>query len=112
AIAICQLLIAMLPGMHWSVRGLLVFTAAFTDERAFVAAPLLLFADTAPRPENIWKRLTQPPSLAVIGGLVAYYITRLLLGKYAGLSTPTQGADLQTFVSNARYWHSGVWFAL
>jgi hypothetical protein len=112
AIALCQLLLAMQPRLHWSVRGLLVFTAAFTDERAFVAAPLLLFADTSESPRNGWRRFTQPSSAAVIVGMACYYICRLLLGKYAGLSTPTEGADLSTLVSNARYWHSGMWFAL
>lgn len=112
AIALCQLLIAMLPGMHWFARGLLVFTAAFTDERAFVAAPLLLFADTASRPKNIWNRMMQPSSLTVIGGMAGYCLVRLLLAKYAGLGSPMGGAGLQTLALNARYWHAGVWFAL
>jgi hypothetical protein len=112
AIALFQLLLAMLPRLHWSVRGLLVFTAAFTDERAFVAAPLLLFVDGAGPLRNGWNRFTQPSSVAVIAGMACYYICRLLLGKYAGLSTPTDGADLSTFVSNARYWHSAAWLAL
>jgi hypothetical protein len=112
AIALFQLLLAMLPCLHWSVRGLLVFTATFTDERAFVAAPLLLFAETGVPPKNVWSRFTQPSSLAVIGGMGVYYLCRLLLGKYAGLRTPTEGADLSTLVWNARYWHSGAWFAL
>jgi hypothetical protein len=112
AIAICQLLIAMLPGVHWSARGLMVFTAAFTDERAFVAAPLLLFADTTGRPMNGWRHMTRPSSLAVIGGMAGYCLVRLLLEKYAGLGSPMGGVGLQTLALNARYWHSGVWFAL
>lgn len=112
AIALCQLLIAMLPGVHWSVRGLLVFTAAFTDERAFVAAPLLLFADTIDRPGNVWSRITQPSSLAVIGGMFGYCLGRLLLMNYAGLGSPMEGVGLQTVALNARYWHAGVWLAL
>jgi len=112
AIALFQLLLAMLPGVHWSARGLLVFTAAFTDERAFVAAPLLLFANRADQPRNVWGRMTQPSSLAVIGGMVAYYIGRLLLAKYAGLVSVMDGVGLRTVALNARYWHEGVWFAL
>ncbi len=112
AIALCQLLLAMQPRLHWSMRGLLVFTAAFTDERAFVAAPLLLFADTTEPPRNGWRRFTQSSSAAVIGGMACYCAVRVLLAKFAGLGSPMGGAGLQTLVTNARYWHSTVWFAL
>jgi len=112
AIALCQLLAAMLPGLHWFARGLLVFTAAFTDERAFVAAPLLLFANTSSQPGNLWRRMTQPSSLAVIGGMAGYCLGRLLLAKYAGLNSPMEGTGLRIFALNAHYWHGGVWFAL
>jgi hypothetical protein len=111
AIALCQLLGAMLPRMHWSLRGLLVFTAAFTDERAFVAAPLLLFTDITDTREKFLNRLKRPSCFAVFGGMAAYCGVRVLL-EFLGLSSPMGGVGIQTIALNARYWHSTAWFAL
>jgi hypothetical protein len=115
AIAICQLLGAMLPGLHWSVRGVLVFSAAFTDERAFLASGLLLahfICSPGQDSMSAIKRVTRPAFLAVAGGMAGYCIGRVLLARYAGLSTPMADVGLEVFEKNARYWHSGAWFAL
>jgi hypothetical protein len=114
AIAIFQLALAMLPGTPWLLRSLLVFTAAFTDERAFVAAPLLIvqglcFSAGGP---GLRARLFNPRCLAVMGGMAAYCVGRAALGWYAGLRTPLDEIGLARIAANAPFWHAGVWFAL
>jgi hypothetical protein len=114
AIAICQLAWASLPGMAWWGRGLLVFTASFTDERAFVASALLLvgsllFSGNEP---NFSIRLRNPNFLAIGGGMLAYGLVRLALMKFAGLSSPTGGAGPGCLIANLSFLHPAVWFSL
>jgi hypothetical protein len=114
-IAICQLALAALPNLAWWARGVLVFTASFTDERAFVASSLLLVAFFFIYGSfNTWKaRLRNPHFLAVLGGMVAYGIVRLVLMKVAGLSSPTGGNGPGTMVNETLYYlHTVVWFSL
>ena len=114
AIAICQLALASLPGMTWWGRGILVFTASFTDERAFVASGLLLAGNFFfSRDESkLFTRFRNPNFLAIAGGMLAYGLGRLALMKYAGLSSPTGGTGPGFFVSNFDFLHPSVWFSL
>jgi hypothetical protein len=114
AIAISQLALAMLPEIHWLLRGCLVFTAAFTDERALLASPILLVQSlcSAQPGTPLLKRCFSPQFLAVIGGAIAYCIGRFLLVKYAGLTSPTAGTGIANLLANLPYYHAGTWLAL
>jgi hypothetical protein len=114
AIALSQLALACLPKMPWWGRGLLVFTAAFTDERALVAGLLVLvgaffFSGGAP---TLLARLRNPDWLAVAGGMAAYLAVRLVLMKYAGLSSPTGGTGPGRLLINFDFLHPGIWYSL
>jgi len=115
AIAISQLALAALPGVPWWGRGILVFTASFTDERAWAASSLLLvgnFCFSGPG-RSLFDRLRNPNFLAVAGGMLFYILGRLLLMKYAGLSSPTTGNGPGKLVNvNFHYLHAAIWFAL
>jgi hypothetical protein len=114
AIAICQLTLASLPGMSWWGRGILIFTASFTDERAFVASIFLMagsFFFSGNR-QNIFTRFRNPNFLAIVAGMLCYGIVRLTLVKYAGLSQVTGGIGPGTLLSNFRFLHAAIWFSL
>jgi hypothetical protein len=100
--------------MPWWGRGILVFTASFTDERALVASSLLLFDNffLSGNQQNIFTRIRNPNFLAVAGGGLAYGLVRLALVKYAGLSQVTGGIGPGTLVSNFSYLHAPIWFSL
>ncbi len=114
AIAICQLLLAMLPGVPNVLRTILVFTAAFTDERAFIAAPLLLVQNILPHPDapDVRPRLLNRGTSAILIGMAGYALGRILLARYAGLSSPTGRVGLAVLVDNFPFWHAGIWLAL
>jgi len=113
-IALCQLALAMLPGIHWSLKGFLVFSAAFTDERAWLASPILLAqALCSPGPiRTLRQRLLAPDFLSVAAGMVAYVFGRLALEAFAGLTSPHAGTGLDYIPQNVRFWHAGLWLAL
>lgn len=116
AIAISQMALAMLPRMVWWLRGILVFTAAFTDERAFVASGLLLAAYLflpVPGVVGLIARLRQSGFAAVAAAMGLYGVARLCLMKFAGLSSPTGGNGPGMLVNqNFNYLHAAIWFAL
>jgi hypothetical protein len=114
AIAICQLALACLPRMPWWGRGILVFTASFTDERAWVASSLLLVGSffLSGNQQNIFTRIRNPNFLAVAGGMLSYGLVRLALVKYAGLSQVTGGNGPGNWVVNCSYLHAAIWFSL
>ena len=114
AIAIAQLALVGLPGLAWWCRGMLVFTASFTDERAFVASTLLLVGSFffSGNQQSFSARIHNPSFLAIAGGMLAYGLARLALMKFVGLSSPTQGAGPGALVSNLTLLHPGVWFSL
>jgi hypothetical protein len=114
AIALAQLTLAMLPGLHWFFRAVLVFSAAFTDERAFIAAPILLVQSLYSTDPNapLRPRFFRADSLAVVGGMAAYCVGRALLVKFAGLSSPMAGTGFGNLLANLPYYHAGIWLAL
>lgn len=114
AIAIVQLAAACLPSLAWWARGLLVFTASFTDERAFVASGILLiwFFVFGGSRQGILAKLRNPDFLAAGAGMIAYGLGRLALMKFAGISSPTQGCGPGELFKNLSFLHPAVWFAL
>jgi hypothetical protein len=114
AIAIFQLAIAMLPGLHWSLKGFLVFTASFTDERAFLVSPFLLvqILCSTPAPGSVRARRLKPEALAVLGGMACYCVGRFALEKFAGLTSSQEGLTFEYFLFNFDFWHPGIWLAL
>jgi hypothetical protein len=115
SIAICQLALAMLPGMPSLARGFLVFTASFTDERAWFASFLLLaqpLCMPADNSRSLRERVLSGSFLSVCGGMAAYVIGRLALIRFAGL-TPTRGGNgFGMLLHNAPFWHAGILLAL
>ena len=114
AIAIAQLTLACLPGMQWWLRALLVFTAAFTDERAWAASGLLLAGGLifAGGSGDFFSRLRRPGLLAIGAGMAAYAVGRLALMKLAGLSSPTGGNGPGMLIHNFNFLHPAVWYSL
>jgi hypothetical protein len=114
AIAICQLALAMLPGLHWSLKGLLVFTASFTDERAFLVSPFLLVQTLCSRSDGKTPRecLLSSESFAVLGGMACYCAGRLALEQFAGLTSSHEGFGFYRLMYNFDFWHAGTWLAL
>ena len=114
AIAICQVALAALPSVPCWLRGLLVFTASFTDERAFVVSSLFLVACFF-QPAlgfGIVKRLRQPDFLCISAAMVAYWAGRLSLMKFAGLASPTGGVGISYLLYNmTNFLHPAVWYA-
>jgi hypothetical protein len=113
SIALAQLTLAMLPGLSPVVLGGLVFTASFTDERAFIAAGLLLvreFCLAAEGPKTSW--FWNGRALAVALGMVGYWVVRLLLAFAFGLGSTGKGIGVEVFVFNVQFWHLGAWSAL
>lgn len=113
-IALGQLALAMLPGTPWFAKGLLVFTASFTDERAFPASLFLVAQSLCMPPlgQSLLERLRRADFLAVIAGMVAYCAARLALETFAGLTSPHQGIGISLVLGNAKFWHAGIWLAL
>src|SRR5579883_47736 len=113
-IALSQLAFAMLPGVPWFAKGLLVFTASFTDERAFPASLFLLAQPLSSSPplQPFLHRLRRPDFLAVLGGMLAYFAGRLALERFAGLTSPHAGIGTANLLWNVRFWHAGTWLAL
>lgn len=113
-IALAQIALAMLPGMHWLLRGLLVFTSGFTDERALLASLFLLVQALCQPPLNqkLFPRLIRPDFLAVIAGLAAYCGARLALEKFVGLTSPHEGIGTANLLWNIRFLGAGIWLAL
>jgi hypothetical protein len=115
AIALCQLALAALPRMPWWGRGLLVFSASFTDERAFVASGLLLAGQLFFAGQNqTWlSRLLNRKVLVIVAAQLSYCIARLALMKFAGLSSPTGGNGPGMLVNeNFKFLHPAIWFSL
>lgn len=111
AIALAQLVLAMLPGLNLWSKTLLVFTASFTDERAFVASAFLLLPSLcikAPAQNRFFK----PEFIAVLGGMAAYCVARIAVMKCTGLSTPHTGINFYLFILQIKFLHVGTWFAL
>ena len=113
-IALSQIALAMLPGTPWFFKGLLVFTAGFTDERAIPASLFLLVQalSSPPQVQTIRQRIMRLDFLGVLAGIAAYFVARLALQKFAGLTSPHEGIGLDQFVLNAPFWHAGAWLAL
>ena len=112
-IALSQIALAMLPGVAWPWKGLLVFTASFTDERALPASLFLLVQTLCASPGQKWReRIFCPDFLAVIAGMVAYCAGRLALEQFAGLTSPHAGIGHGFLLTNAPFWHAGIWLAL
>jgi hypothetical protein len=113
SIALAQVTLAMLPGIHPAALGFLVFSASFTDERAFAACGLLLArefcvsANIAKLSQVLNKRV-----LAIVFGMASYWLVRLLLIYGYGLNSTRKGIGPGTFVSHIQFWHPGTWFAL
>jgi hypothetical protein len=103
---------AMLPRCPWPIRTLLVFAACFTDERGLVASSLLL-AQSACLPRREEER---PPFtadfLSVLGGILLFLITRVLLQHYLRLSFGLEGVGSGRLIEVSRYWHQASWCAL
>jgi hypothetical protein len=114
AIARAQLMLAMLPGISPLLRGALVFTAAFTDERALIASGLLLVQGVCPpdSPENLRKRFASPSFLSVLAAMVCYAAARIILMRWAELSSPTSSNGPGMFVRHMDFLHPVVWFSL
>lgn len=113
SIALAQVILAMLPGLNPAALGLLVFSASFTDERAFAACGLLLARELCVSAN--FAKLSQvltPRAVAIVFGLITYWLVRMLLIYGYGLNSTRKGIGPGTFVSHIQFWHPGTWFAL
>jgi hypothetical protein len=113
AIAVLQLALAMLPATPALLRGFLVFTAAFTDERALVAAGLLLTYECTTEPAAAAGRRGFPAgATAILAGMLVYCLARTALSHWTSLTSPRVGTGPIAFLAHIRFWHPAVWFSL
>jgi hypothetical protein len=112
-IALAQIVLAMLPGVGSLWKGILVFTGAFTDERALLAALFLLVQTICSSPEKkIRDSIFRADFLAVVAGMAAYGVGRLALENFAGLTSRHEGVGQSFLLTNFPFWHAGTWLAL
>jgi hypothetical protein len=114
AIALALVALAFLSGVPWYLRGAIVFAAAFTDERGFLASLFLLPFCATLSDDRIegWRRIINRNTLAVAGAGLLYIIARLLLQYVVGMKSTFKGVGPGSFASHVPHWHAGVWFAL
>ena len=102
AVAICLLLAAMrVPA---APAALAIFAAAWTDERALLATPLILVYAALRRERG--------RAVALALGAAAYGGTRLAFAAAYGLPTPWNGIGLAVFVRQFNMLPLGVWSGL
>lgn len=92
-----------------------IFLACFTDERALIAAPLvLLFHLTSTYDANgtTRSRTSMARSIACAVAVVAYLVTRWMLADAFGLRTGTGNIGIQTFFKEMDQVAWGLWSGL
>ena len=102
AVALCLLLLSM--AAEWpALAGICAFLAAWTDERALIALPLvLLFGATNAR--------ARVAAIAIAGA--GYAVTRAALAFLYGWTTNTAGAGFGVFRHQASMIPLGIWTGL
>jgi hypothetical protein len=103
AVALWLLLLAM-AARRPVVAAAALFAAAWTDERALVAVPLLCLVAMA--------RSEMPRCLAVLAGSAAYLGSRIWLIHVWALRTTIGGAGIAVFLRNLHIAPLGVWAGL
>jgi hypothetical protein len=102
AVAICLMLTAMRVPPPFAALALLA--AAWTDERALLAAPLLLVCAAL--------RRDRPRVIALSLAAVAYAVTRLWFAAAYGLRTPADGIGPAILLKNFNMLPLGIWTGL
>jgi hypothetical protein len=103
AVALWLLVLAM-AARRPAIAAAALFAAAWTDERALVAAPILLLFAVA--------RSERPRSIAVLAGAAAYLGSRVWLAHAWGLRTTLAGTGIASFLQNVHIAPLGVWSGL
>ena len=88
-----------------------VFLAAWTDERGLIATSLvmLFWVHSA---QSALRKAVNPTTVAVFLAWAAYFVTRYLVARTFGLSTPTQGVGIRLLIDQTNNLPVGVWSAL
>ena len=103
AVAILLLLFAM-AARRPAVAGAALFAAAWTDERALLAAPLVcLFA---------LAQSERPRCIAVLSGAAAYLGSRMWLANAWALHTTMAGVGIPIFLRDLHMAPLGLWAGL
>jgi hypothetical protein len=103
AVALWLLLLAM-AARRPAIAAAALFAAAWTDERALVAVPLLCLFAVA--------RSERPRCLAVLVGAAAYLGSRIWLVHIWALHSTVGGAGIALFLRNLHTAPLGVWAGL
>lgn len=104
------LLFAMLVGQRWWLIGLCGFLAAFTDERACLAVLIgAVFHATEAGSPGGYRLKVGARSLACLGAIAAYVLSRMALVHYAGFVTGQKHLGLLPFLSQLDQVAWGVW---
>ncbi len=104
AVALCLLLAAMSVEIP-IVAGLCIFAAAWTDERALLAAALVFLFELA-------RANRRAKALAIVLGTVAYAATRLYFAAQYSLHTAWEGTGLSVFLAHVNVAPLGLWSGL
>jgi len=112
-IALALVALALLQQTPWYLRGALVFAAAFTDERGFIASLFVLpFVATSSQNESRGIRFISRDTIAILAALGLYFVARLWLQYATGMMSTFKGVGPAIFAGHIRFWHAGFWFAL
>ena len=111
AVALTLVACLLLAQIPWYLRGILVFAAAFTDERGLIAS-LFVFPFLAAKENTGWRKSINRDNVACAAAVVLYFIARLWLQYGVGMNSTLKGVGPGSFAGNVGYWHAGLWFAL
>lgn len=102
------ILLAMFQKRFWLIF-LFSFLAAWTDERAFLALPIVATYHST----NLFSgfKIFKIPkqSYAVIFSFFLYIVSRLFLTIFFDLQTPTSNSIIRTFKNNLPFINIGLW---
>jgi hypothetical protein len=97
------------------LAGLAVFLAAWTDERGLIASSLVYLYHVYRRYDGQGDRISAffgSAPLGVVVSWLAYFATRLALGRAYDLRTAADGANIKVFIDQLNNLPMGFWTGL
>lgn len=111
-VAMCFLLLSLISNNNL-LRALLIFFAAWTDERGLIASSLVwIFIVYQHRDESFGKKVFNAGTIGIYCSWIAYGIVRYLLVHKYGLKTDTGGTGPKVLLNQINNIPIGIWSGL